>query len=151
GPANRDSSRDRSDAASPAPVYRSRTRRHRVEGAGTRPTAMNVKKIAKGPWIWIVNVAIVVLLVLNLSSSADGFKEVKTHEMVEYFDDGKLKDVTFVEFEQEIRGTLKGDQGQKVRASWLGDQGDRLIQAAEEAEKAGDLTSFDVEVPKSNP
>lgn len=119
---------------------------------------MNFKRLFKGPWLWIVLIAIIVLTVLNMTGSADGYREVKTATMVEYFDDNRIEEVTFVEGDQEIRATLKPDSDaddddspEQVKASWLGDQGSRLVERAEVAVADGDIETFNVEVPRSNP
>jgi cell division protease FtsH len=110
---------------------------------------MNFQRLFKGPWLWIIVIAIVVITVVNLSSSADGHKEVKTATMVTYLEGDKVKEVTFVEGDQQIRATLK--DGKKVKASFLGDQGTRLVEQAEQAVADKKLKTFNVEVPKGNP
>jgi cell division protease FtsH len=110
---------------------------------------MNFTRLFKGPWLWIILIALVVITVVNISSSADGYKEIKTATMVTYLNADKVKDVTFVEGDQQIRATLT--DGKKVKASFLGDQGTRLVEQAEKAVADKQLNSFNVEVPKSNP
>ncbi|MFD1859293.1 ATP-dependent metallopeptidase FtsH/Yme1/Tma family protein [Aeromicrobium camelliae] len=113
---------------------------------------MNVKRLFKGPWLWILLIAILVIVVLNLSSGADGYREVKTATMVKYFEDQKVKEVTFVEGEQEIRATLKGDDEEQVKATWLGEQqSSGLVEQAQQQVDDGDMDSYNVEVPRSNP
>jgi len=113
---------------------------------------VNAKRLLKGPWLWIILITIVVLVVLNFSSGADGYKEVKTATMVQYFDDQKIKDVTFVEGDQEIRATLKGDDDKQVKSTWLGArQSSDLVEAAQTQVDADKMSSYTVEVPKSNP
>ncbi|MDQ3156107.1 MAG: ATP-dependent zinc metalloprotease FtsH [Actinomycetota bacterium] len=106
---------------------------------------MSLKQIFKGPWLWIIATVLVVLTVLSLASSNKGSSEVKTATMVSYFNAGTIKDVTFVEGDQEIRATLK--DGKKVRATWLGDQGYELVQQATKAVADKKLKSFNVEKP----
>ncbi|MBC7631421.1 ATP-dependent zinc metalloprotease FtsH [Aeromicrobium sp.] len=110
---------------------------------------MNFKRLFKGPWVWIALIAIVVITIVQFSSSTGGYKEVKTATMVTYLDSGKVKDITFVEGDQEIQATLTDNQ--KVRATWLGEQGFQLEQQAERAVVDKKLKTFDVKVPKSNP
>ena len=110
---------------------------------------MNLKRLFKGPLPWIILITVVVFAVLGFANSADGFNEVKTATMVSYLDDGKVKDVKFVEGDQEIRATLK--DGKKVRATWLGDQGYELVQKADEAVSDKKLSTYDVEIPKTSP
>jgi cell division protease FtsH len=110
---------------------------------------MNFKRLFKGPWLWIILIAILVITVVSLSSGADGYKSVKTATMVTYLDDGKVRDVKFIEGDQQIQATL--DDGTKVKAKFLGDQGARLVEQAEKSVQDKKLKSFDVEVPKTNP
>jgi cell division protease FtsH len=105
------------------------------------------KRLFRGPWLWIVIIAAIVIGVL-LTSGSDGSREIRTATMVTYLQDDKIKDVTFVDGDQEIRATLK--DGKKVRAKWLGDQGPRLVEQAEKKVAEGKLKTFDVEVPKQS-
>ncbi len=105
---------------------------------------MNMKRLVKGPWLWIVVIAIVVLTVLNLSSNADGFKEVKTATMVGYLDQGKVDEVTFVDGDQEIQATLK--DGTEVKSRFLLGQGESLVDDAEALVADKKIKSFNVEV-----
>ncbi|MEO7117546.1 MAG: ATP-dependent zinc metalloprotease FtsH [Candidatus Limnocylindrales bacterium] len=109
---------------------------------------MNVKRLVKGPWLWIALIAIVVFVALGFSNT-DGYKEVKTATMVGYLESGKVKEVKFVEGDQEIRATLTDDK--LVRATWLGDQGFELVKQANAAVDAKKLKSYDVEIPKTSP
>ncbi|WP_344201360.1 ATP-dependent zinc metalloprotease FtsH [Aeromicrobium alkaliterrae] len=111
---------------------------------------MNVKQILKGPWLWIIVIALVVIGILQFSSSSDGYREVKTSTMVGYLEGDKIKELTFIEGEQRIEATLKKDDEQ-VRATWLGDQGARLVESAETAVADKKLPSFDVKNPQTSP
>ncbi|MBM9464786.1 ATP-dependent zinc metalloprotease FtsH [Aeromicrobium sp. YIM 150415] len=113
---------------------------------------MNVKRLFKGPWLWIILITVVVLVVINFSSGADGYKEVKTATMVKHFDDQDIHDVTFVEGDQEIRATLKGKDEEQIKSTWLGDQqSSDLVKLAQQQVDDGDMDSYNVEVPRSNP
>ncbi|TXL57912.1 ATP-dependent zinc metalloprotease FtsH [Aeromicrobium terrae] len=105
------------------------------------------KRLFRGPWLWIAIIAAIVIGVL-LTSGSDGSREIRTATMVTYLQDDKIKDVTFVDGDQEIKATLK--DGKKVRAKWLGDQGARLVEQAEKKVADGKLKTFDVEVPKQS-
>jgi len=107
---------------------------------------MDVRRILRGPWLWIVLGVFAVLGILQYVSSSSGYEEIDTSEMVQHLDDGSIDEVTFVEGDQEIRATL--DDGSQVRSKWLGDYGVQLIGTAETQEKAGEIKSFNVEVPK---
>ncbi len=109
---------------------------------------MNLKRLFKGPLPWIIVITVLVFVALGFADSADGHDEIKTATMVNYLDDGEVKDVKFVEGDQEIRATLK--DGKKVRAKWLGDQGYELVQAAQTAVDDKKLKTYDVEVPQGS-
>ncbi|MCW2840274.1 MAG: cell division protein FtsH, partial [Aeromicrobium sp.] len=111
----------------------------------TRSTPhMNFKRLLKGPWLWIVLITILVISIVSVSSSADGYKQIKTATMVTYLETGKVKDVKFVDGDQQIQATLNDDT--KVKTKYLGDQGARLVQQAEAAVAEKKLKTFDVEV-----
>ncbi len=107
---------------------------------------MDVKRIFKGPWLWIVLGVIAVLVILQYVSSSSGYSQVDTATMVSHIEDGSVKDITFVEGDQEMRATL--DDGSQVSALWLGDQGVQLVDAAEKQKTAGAIDSYNVEVPQ---
>jgi cell division protease FtsH len=109
---------------------------------------MNLKRIFRGPLFWILLITVTVLVVVEFAGSAAGSREIRTATMVTYLDDGKVKEVTFVEGDQEIQATLKN--GTEVRSKWLGDQGSRLVEQSEKAVAAKKLKTFDVKVPKQN-
>src|SRR5690606_24997671 len=111
---------------------------------------MNFKNMFKGPWLWIILIAAVVIGVLSFSSSADGYTEVKTSTMVGYFEDEKVKEVTFVDGDQEIRATLKGDAKKQVKATWLGEQGNELVAKAQQLKDDDKLTTYNVKLPPKN-
>ena len=109
---------------------------------------MNLKRFFRGPFFWILLITLVVLAVVQFAGSASGSREIRTATMVTYLDHNKVKDVTFVEGDQEIQATLKN--GTEVRAKWLGAQGARLVEQAEKAVADKKLKTFDVKVPKQN-
>ncbi|MBA4607818.1 ATP-dependent metallopeptidase FtsH/Yme1/Tma family protein [Aeromicrobium sp. Marseille-Q0843] len=112
---------------------------------------MSIKSVFKGPWLWIILIAGVVIGVLSFSGSADGYREVKTATMVGYFNDAKIKDVTFVDGDQEVRATLKGDDEKKVKATWLGqDQGSQLVTQAQKLVDDDQMNAYNVKIPPKN-
>ncbi len=98
--------------------------------------------------MWILVTVILVLAVFNFATSSKGYTEIKTATMVTYFNANKLKDVTFVEGDQQIRATLQN--GKKVRATWIGDQGYDLANRAEKSVADKTLKTFNVEKPKQS-
>ncbi|MGA9715134.1 MAG: ATP-dependent metallopeptidase FtsH/Yme1/Tma family protein, partial [Aeromicrobium sp.] len=109
---------------------------------------MNFKRLAKGPWLWIAVIAIVVLTAINFSSGQDGYKEVKTATMIGYLESGKVTEVKFVDGDQAIRATLTDDT--QVKSKFLLGQGEGLAERAEALVQDKKLKSFDVEVATGN-
>ncbi|UYM07006.1 ATP-dependent zinc metalloprotease FtsH [Solicola gregarius] len=109
---------------------------------------MNVKRLFKGPWLWIVISVFAVLGILQFVSSNNGYEDIKTNEMVQHFTDDKdIKEVTFVQGDQQIRATLDNDD--KVQANWVtAAQVNKLVDDAETGVENNTIDSFDVEVPK---
>ena len=111
---------------------------------------MDVKRILRGPWLWIILGVIAVLAVLQFISSSNGYRDIDTAEMVDHINAGEVAEVTFVAGDQEIQATLNDDlASEKVSAQWLDTQGIRLLDIVEEqAANGGAITSYDVEVPQ---
>src|SRR5680860_579406 len=107
---------------------------------------MDVKRIFRGPWVWIVIAVISVLLILQYLAPAGDYEEVETSEMVQNIESGEVESVLFVDGDQEIRATLDG--GEKVMAFWVAGQQRDLVDRAESQVEAGQVEKFNVEVPK---
>jgi cell division protease FtsH len=105
-----------------------------------------VKRIFKGPWLWIVVAVVGVLLALQFLTPNGGYKEIQTSEMSQDITTGKVKEITFVDGDQEIKATL--DNGDKVISHWLTDQQLGLITAAQKQYDAGNIEKVNVDVPK---
>ncbi|MGH3333919.1 MAG: ATP-dependent zinc metalloprotease FtsH [Nocardioidaceae bacterium] len=107
---------------------------------------MDVKRIFRGPWIWIVVAVVGVLVALQYLAPNGGYDEVDTSTMVKDLESGQVESVLFVDGDQEIRATL--DNGDKVIASWVAGQQRDLVLLAEKQVKAGEIEKFNVEVPR---
>jgi len=105
---------------------------------------MDVKRIFRGPWLWIAVGAFAVFAILQYISSNDPYEQIDTAEMVGHINDGSVSEVLFVEGDQDIRATL--DNGDRVRAKWLGDQGFTLVDKTQQQVAAGEIEKYDVEV-----
>ena len=114
---------------------------------------MNVSRFIKSPWFWILLLTAAGLGYLTFASSGDGFREVETAKMVQHLDNGDIKEVTFVEGDQEIQATLKkdGDKAEeKIKATWIGDQGHELAVKAQELVDDKKMSSYNVKVPQDS-
>jgi cell division protease FtsH len=107
---------------------------------------MNVKRIFRGPWLWIVVAVVGVLLALQYLAPNGGYQQVDTSQMVSYINDGKVEKITFVDGDQEIRATL--DNGQQVMSSWVSGQQVGLVNQVQKEVAAGQIENYNVDVPK---
>jgi cell division protease FtsH len=105
-----------------------------------------VKRIFKGPWLWIVVAVVGVLLALQFLTPSGGYDQISTSQMEENISTGKIKEITFVDGDQEMRATL--DDGKKVVASWVANQQVGLVDSVNAQIKAGTIEKFNVDVPK---
>jgi cell division protease FtsH len=107
---------------------------------------MDVKRIFRGPWFWIVLAVVGVLVALQYLVPNGGYQEVKTSTMSTYIADGKVKDIDFIDGDQEIRATL--DNGDKVLTHWVDGQQVGLIQAAASQYDKGKIENYNSENPQ---
>ncbi|CAA9356601.1 MAG: Cell division protein FtsH [uncultured Nocardioidaceae bacterium] len=107
---------------------------------------MNVKRIVRGPWLWIVVAVVGVLIALQYIAPNGGFDEIDTSEMVERIESGDVESILFRDIDQEIEATL--DNGDQVLAYWVTGQQVELLDATRAQIEAGEIEEYNVEVPK---
>ncbi|MEP6666489.1 MAG: ATP-dependent zinc metalloprotease FtsH, partial [Nocardioidaceae bacterium] len=106
-----------------------------------------MKRWLRGPWVWVVLFAVVILVVIDVVSSSGGAKDVKTSEMVAELQSGDVKEVTFVDGDQKINATL--NNGDQISSQWLSEQGIQLLNLVQrEVDKGNIQNSYNVEVPR---
>src|SRR5689334_745657 len=76
-----------------------------------------VKRILRGPWLWIGLAGLGVILALQFVVPNGGYKEVQTSTMASRIKDGDVKKITFVDGDQQMRAELKN--GKKYVATWI--------------------------------
>src|ERR1700712_4587658 len=103
---------------------------------------MDVKRILRGPWVWIVVAIFAVILAFQFLVPNGSYDEIDTSKMSTYISDGEVKTVTFVDRDQTINAEL--DNGKKVTASWVMGQQRDLVRAAQAGVKSGDIQDFNV-------
>ncbi len=107
----------------------------------------SVKRWFRGPWLWVVLFALVILVVVNVVSSRDGYTDISTSQMVQNIKSGKVQSVTFIDGDQQIETTLRN--GDKVSAQWLDGQGVQLVNLVQTEVDNGSIPdTYDVEVPQ---
>jgi cell division protease FtsH len=107
---------------------------------------MDVKRIFRGPWLWIVVAVVGVLVALQYLAPNGGYDQVDTSTMVKHIKDGSVKDISFIDGDQEIRATL--DNGQKISSSWVGGQQQSIIGEAQKQVDAGKIDTSNSENPQ---
>nr|WP_128222340.1 ATP-dependent zinc metalloprotease FtsH [Nocardioides yefusunii] len=101
----------------------------------------------------MVIAALGVLLAIQLFAPDDGYDEVTTSEMNSFIAEGKVKEITFVDGDQEIEATLHKDArkgSEKVRSYWLTSTQDDIERAVQEQFEAGKVEKYNTEVPQAS-
>ena len=90
---------------------------------------MNLKRIFRGPLIWIVLAVVAVGLLIDFSTRlSGGFKEAPTSQVVAIINGNEpLSEVVLKDREQTIQVTMKDAPQTKYEAVWVGNQSDQLI------------------------
>ncbi|UUW91629.1 ATP-dependent zinc metalloprotease FtsH [Pimelobacter simplex] len=110
-----------------------------------------MKRVLRGPWLWILVAVAAVVLALQLVAPGGGYDEIPTSQMAKYVDQGKVKEITFIDGDQSIEATLeKGtrDSGDKVLSYYVNGAQEGLIDKVEAQESAGKLAKYDFKNPK---
>jgi cell division protease FtsH len=110
---------------------------------------MNVKKILRGPILYIL-LAIVAVWIGSSLISQSGFREVSTQKGLELLDDGKVSAVKIVDVENRVDLTLteaEDDLGTQVQFYYVTPRGVDVIEAVDAANPAD---GYDDEVPQPN-
>jgi len=91
---------------------------------------MNFKRVFRGPLIWILLAVLAIGLLVDFSGRlSGGYREVPTSQVVSIINgNDKLKDVTLIDGEQEIRVTVDDATSTRYKAVWVGDQSQALIE-----------------------
>ncbi|MCL8026175.1 ATP-dependent zinc metalloprotease FtsH [Nocardioides bruguierae] len=108
-----------------------------------------MKRIFKGPWLWIVVAVIGVFVALQFLAPSSGGDEISSSEMTSYITDGDVKEITFVGGDQEIRATLDDgvrSEGADVMTYWITGTQSRIYQQAIKQFEAGTIDEVNTEI-----
>ncbi len=99
----------------------------------------------------MVLAAVGVLLAIQFLAPNGGYDEITTSKMNAYIASGEIKELTFVDGDQEIKATL--DSGvrsgsDKVSTFWLSETQDEIEEAVKAQIAAGTIEKYTTEVPK---
>ncbi|UIP59522.1 ATP-dependent zinc metalloprotease FtsH [Agromyces marinus] len=110
---------------------------------------MNMKKILRGPVLYIV-LAIIAVWIGSTLITQSGFREVSTQQGLELLNDGKAAAVKIVDVENRVDLTLseaEDDLGTQVQFYFVTPRGPDVIEAVDAANPAD---GYDDEVPQPN-
>ncbi|HEY7042895.1 MAG TPA: ATP-dependent metallopeptidase FtsH/Yme1/Tma family protein, partial [Nocardioidaceae bacterium] len=106
-----------------------------------------MKRWFRGPWLWVVLFAILILIVVDMVSKSDGSEQYDTSKMISTIKAGDVSELTLVDGDQRIEATL--DDGTKVTSNWAAAQGPALFKTIQQAQDDGKIQkTYNVEVPK---
>ncbi len=106
-----------------------------------------MKRIFKGPWLWIVLAVVGVLVALQFLAPSGGYDEIESSKMEKYISSGEVKEITFVDGgDQQIKATL--DNGDKVTAYWLDGTQASIRDEVQKQVDDGNTQKYTVDVPK---
>ncbi|GAB3122161.1 ATP-dependent zinc metalloprotease FtsH [Glaciibacter psychrotolerans] len=96
---------------------------------------MNVKKLLRGPFLYIV-LAIIAVWVGSSLLTMSGFKEISTQQGLEFLKDGKVAEATITDTDQRVDLTLtkaSGDLGTEVQFYYIAPRGAEVVAAVNAA------------------
>ncbi len=105
-----------------------------------------VKRILRGPWLWIGLAGLGVILALQFVAPNGGYTEIETSEMTAHIATGDIEEITFIDGDQEIRAELTN--GDKVIATWVDGQQTGLVAAVEKQVIAKNIPTYNVKNPR---
>ncbi|MEN9710926.1 MAG: ATP-dependent zinc metalloprotease FtsH [Actinomycetota bacterium] len=110
---------------------------------------MNLKKIFRGPVIWILGAVLFVIIGSQAIASASAPKHVDTWEAIAAINSGRASKAVLQDREQMLILTLADES--RIETDYQIDQGDEIITALEAANVAGKLPKgYNIEVTREN-
>ncbi|GAA2131588.1 ATP-dependent zinc metalloprotease FtsH [Nocardioides bigeumensis] len=112
-----------------------------------------MKRIFKGPWLWIVLAVVGVLLALQYLAPNGGYDEITTSRMQEYIESGQVDEITFIDGDQEIQATLDANvrsEGDKVMTHYIQGQQERILDLVDAQLAEGTIKEANSDNPSPN-
>ena len=111
-----------------------------------------MKRLFKGPWLWIVIAVIGVLIALQFLAPSGAGDEISASKMNEYIAKGQVKEMTFVDGDQQIKATLDDDVdrdgGREVSTKWIAGTQRDIFAAAQAQVTKGTIEEVTSEVSR---
>ncbi|WP_433546358.1 ATP-dependent zinc metalloprotease FtsH [Streptomyces sp. CA-294286] len=105
---------------------------------------MDVKRYFRGPVMWIVLAVLAVVVLMQVVGSSGGYKTVDTGKVIQAIDKDQARQVKVTTGDEqiikvELTGDLKVDDSSKIQASYIGDQGSKLVTKLDQKFESGKL------------
>ncbi|MGA8847923.1 MAG: ATP-dependent zinc metalloprotease FtsH [Nocardioides sp.] len=110
-----------------------------------------MKRIFRGPWVWIGLAVVGVLLALQFLAPGGGYDEVPTSQLESYVAQGEVKEITFIDGDQTIEAVLDDgvrDGGAKITTSYVLGQQQGIIAAVDAQVAEGTIEKSNSENPQ---
>ncbi len=120
---------------------------------------MNVKRILRGPVLWIILIVLIGFAVLKIGQLGESFERVRTSTAIKLIEQGKVDKIKLVDGDQRMDLTLKEGEtytgegltkAKKVQAFYVTPRGPELLKLVTESVSSGLVKSADDDVPKQS-
>src|SRR5450756_2152406 len=120
---------------------------------GTAPVtggslAMELKRFFRGPLLLVLLAVLVITITLGWANSGSSYQQQTTGFVVKQIEQGNVKSAVLTDKNQTIQVTTKS--GQQYQADYIYGQGQGMQQLLQTEYDKGQLTSYDVQIPKSS-
>src|SRR5579871_2315948 len=109
---------------------------------------MELKRFFRGPLLLVLLAVLVITITLGWANSGSSYTTVKTSQIVKLIDENQVKTAILTDKNQTVQVTTKA--GQQYQADYISGQGVQLQAQLQKAYDAGQLTSYDVQIPKTS-
>ncbi len=111
---------------------------------------MKAPRLLRMPIVWIIAIFLLIMFAIDMVGNASGYKLEPTSEVVSLImSDTKLKEVTLIDGDQEIRVDVDDGEKTKMRAVWIGNQSQDLVEQLNKRVDDGTLETWTGENPDS--
>ncbi|MEE1930358.1 ATP-dependent zinc metalloprotease FtsH [Streptomyces sp. TRM 70351] len=105
---------------------------------------MDVKRYFRGPVMWIVLAVLAVVVLMQVVGSSEGYKTVDTGEVVKAIDDNQVQSAKLTTgdeqtVELQLKDGVEINESDKIKASYIGEQGVALADKLQEKYRSGQL------------
>ncbi|MFJ3140896.1 ATP-dependent zinc metalloprotease FtsH [Streptomyces halstedii] len=120
---------------------------------------MDVKRYFRGPVMWIVLAVLAVVVLMQVVGSSGGYKTVDTGKVIQAISKNQVEqaklttgDEQIIKIELKNKEKLKGEDGSKFQASYIGNQGVELANTLQQKFESGDIEKgYTVSPSKQSP